>query len=289
MPRGSLTRESINAGYRSVFEQNADMRRAIITAPVEVLVDGYPWEGPDAAGAGRKRAPGGRRHDVVFRTLSVMFSLDTGALFSDLKSTLSGIPMTLIPLAIAEKEALTRVRDMLDVFVIDVGASATTLISILSGQMAYVAFMPWGTRRLAEILSRAQRRPLRDAQSDVRHYAEGLIRDDTVLAHTSAAVVRGAEEWKRNFVRALDGFYPSGPISPNVLLTGGGARLSEIRAAVEAPDWLGGFSAFRKPVVRVVDGSVFFGGDTLGGHIRGPEDAGLAALAAYSIYHHPLF
>lgn len=122
----------------------------------------------------------------------------------------------------------------------------------------------------------------------IREYAEGAAHLGLPAAVPDACR-EAAGEWKRMFVRALDAFYATGPLASQVLLTGGGSRLAEIRREAQASDWLGGFSFSRTPSVRVLDGAAFFGGDTLGGNLNGPEDAGLAALMIYSLRHHPLF
>lgn len=283
-----LTRKHIRDAYQRLFEEHADLRRAMIAVPVDVLVNGYPWTDPDAAPGGADATPHGSSDEIVFQTMALSLSVENGALFNGLKNALAGIPLAFLPLVVAEKEALASALNIRDAFFIDVGADTTALLSVREGRLLHTAFMPMGIRRMAEIAAKNYRYSVRDARLAMRHYAEGGRRDEA-FARASAAAAAGAAEWKENFLRALDAFYPTGPLSPMILLAGGGARYTEIRAVVEASDWLGGFSHDQKPVLRVLEGAAFFGGNTLGGNVQGPEDAGVAALMAYVMHHRPLF
>ncbi|MFY9463037.1 MAG: hypothetical protein WAP52_02535 [Candidatus Sungiibacteriota bacterium] len=281
-----LTRKSIREALRESFYQHADLRRTIISAPVEVLVNRYPirqeyWQENDTLSVSRAA-------EIQFRTLSLFMTVENGAMFAGIKNSLSGIPIEFIPLVIAEKEALVRDQNVRDAFLIDVGAEATALASIREGRLIHVAFMAFGIRRMAEIAAKKYRHPLHEAREMMRHYTDGSIRDEALI-QASAAVADATAEWKKIFLQTLDAFYPTGPLSPNVLLSGGGARFPEIRAVVSERDWLGGFSYAEAPSVRVLEGAAFFGGNTLGGNLQGPEDAGLAALMTYSMSKNLIF
>jgi len=280
-----LTRKHIRDAYQRLFEEHADLRRAMIAVPVDVLVNGYPWTDRDGASG---FAPAGLSDEIVFQTMALSLSVENGALFNGLKNALAGIPLAFLPLVVAEKEALASALNIRDAFFIDVGADTTALLSVREGRLMHTAFMPMGIRRMASIAAKNYRYSLRDARLAMRHYAQGGIRDKP-LAFASAAAAAGAAEWKENFLRSLDAFYPTGPLSPTILLAGGGARYPEIRAVVEASDWLGGFSYGQKPALRVLEGATFFNGNTLGGNVQGPEDAGLAALMAYVMHHRSIF
>lgn len=279
-----LTGAAIRAAHRRFLDDHADARRAMIVAPLETLVNGYPYRG-----SGEERNvpvvfPSRRGNEIIFRTLALYLSVENGALFADLKKNLAGIATIFIPLVVAEQEAVARGLGMRDAFLVDVGDETTALVSVRDGALAHMAFMPCGIRRMAEIAAKKYRSSLRGARIMMRGYAAGAGRDEALA---QAAAAEAAAEWKIHFVRALDAFYPIGPLAHTVLLTGGGARFREIRAAVEAPDWLGGFSYAEKPAVQVLDGAAFFNGNTLGGNLRGPEDAGLAALMIYPAHNHP--
>lgn len=284
-----LTRKNIREAYQRLFEEHADLRRAMIAVPVDVLVNGYSWTNPDAASGGTSTPPPrGSSDEIIFRTMTLSLSVENGALFNSLKNSLAGIPLAFLPLVVAEKEALASALNINNAFFIDVGADTTALLSMRDGRLIHTAFMPMGIRRMAEIAAKKYACPLREARMMIRSYAEGNL-SGTARDTASAAAAEAAAEWKIYFVRALDAFYSSGPLAPAVLLTGGGARFPEIRAVAEAPDWLGGFSYAEKPMMRILEGPALFGGTTLGGYLQGPEDTGLAALILYALRHKPLF
>lgn len=273
----------IREQYERLFSAHADTRRAMIVSPIETLVNDDPWAEDGQVSGRRLRAVKEYPDEVQFRILALYMSLENGALFGDLKNNFLGISVSFVPLVIAEWEAVVREMGQRDAFLIDVGAEATALVSIRTGRIAHTAFVPCGIQRMAVIAAKKYRFSVRNARIMMRNYAQGNLSGEALVA-ASAAAAEAATEWKLRFVRALDTFYPTGPLSPTVLLMGGGARFPEIRAAVEAPDWLGGFSHTEKPAARVLDGAAFFNGNTLGGHLSGTEDAGIAALIAHCIH-----
>ena len=90
------------------------------------------------------------------------------------------------------------------------------------------------------------------------------------------------------FIGALDAEYNHGPLAREVFLTGGGAEVPEIGLILRAGDWLNNFSDIQSPSVRILNGNTFFEGDSLDGFVRGPDDAGLAALIHYAGDNTPL-
>ena len=283
-----LTRTTIREAHQRLFDERVDLRRAMIAAPVEVLVNGYPlirqahWQENRVLCASRAV-------EIKFRTLALFMTVENGALFAEIKNGLSGIPMDFIPLAVAEKEALVRDQHIRDAFLIDVGVEATALTSIREGRLIHTAFMALGIGRMAAIAAKKYRHSPDEARRMMRQYGRGESMGDEPSASASAAAADAAAEWKRGLLQILDAFYPTGPLSPAVFLSGEGARFPEIRASAMAHDWLGGFSYTLVPSARVLEGAAFFGGNTLGGNLQGPEDTGLAALMAYALRHEPIF
>ncbi len=288
-----FTRRDIRALYHDLFTSQNDLRRAVIAAPVDVLVNGYPLSWPSRNGREQSDSilPHAQVKEVVFRTLSMHMTVENGATFAEIKNALGGMPIEFIPLAVAYKEAVVRGLGVRDTLVVDVGGAETTVLSIRDGRFAHVGFMPLGTRRFAEHLVKKGGQSFRDAQKTMRAYAVLAPVRQKDKAEQGIAVVSAsaARQWKRSFVSALDSFFSAGPIPETLLLTGGGAYIPELRSALLADDWMGNVSYARVPKLRVLDASGFFGGNTLGGHVDGPEDAGLAALAVYAMAHQPLF
>lgn len=282
--KGMLTWHDIHAVYRRLFAEHTDPRRATIASPIELLVNGYSlaWQdGWHTEGI----LPRSQVQEICFRTLGFTMALESGAVFMEVKKDFASVPIEFLPLALAEKEAVVKNLGIRDAFIIDIGGSETALVSVREGRFIHAAFMPFGTDRIAASLP--GRLPI-EARAIIRQYGMGMG-DASLRAEVSASVTRVAEDWKKQFVAVLDVFYPTGSLPATVLVSGGGARLREMRAMIEARDWLGAFSYTDQPSVRVLEGAGFFGGDTLGGNLQGPEDTGLAALILYAFQHQPIF
>lgn len=289
-----LTRRDIRAYYHDLFTRERDLRRAVIVALVDVFVNGYPLARPagDAADGGAV-LPRAQVKEITFRTLSLYLSVENGATFAEIKNALGGMPIEFIPLAAAHTWAVTSVLGMRDACVVDAGGSETTVLSIRGGRLAAAAFIPFGARGFGEDLSKKTGRSFAEAQKEMRVRAQALASPapagDGEKDPAAAAAGAAAARWKALFVASLGSFAASGPLPADLLLTGGGAYFPEIRAALMASDWMGGVSHVAAPRMRVMDGASLFGGDTLGGYLAGPEDAGLASLMAYAMTHKPMF
>lgn len=281
---GMLTRKDIRLAYERLLAGYMDPRRATIASPIEFTVNGYPlvwqknWQREEIL-------PRSQVQEVCFRMIGFRMALESGAEFIAMKNTLAALAIEFLPLAVSQKEAVARGLSLPDALIIDIGVSATALVSVREGRFAHAAFMPFGTGRMARML---RGRSPSEAHALMRQYAAGMA-DGQLRREVAEAVGRAADEWKKMFVATLASFYAGGPLSANVLLCGGGARLEEIRVVLGARDWLGDFSYTDAARVRALEGAAFFGGDTLGGNLRGPEDTGLGALMMYSLHHQPIF
>lgn len=289
---GMLTRQDINMQYHEIFKKETDLRRAAIVAPVWVRVNGYPLDGR-ADGRGENILPLARIEEIAFRVLSLSMTVENGAMFTEIKNTLGGMPISFVPLAVAYREAVVSGLAVRDSFVVDIGGSETTLVSLRDGGFSHAAFIPMGTRHGIQYLMKNNAYSFDEAQKAMRLHALALpghtAGGDGQNARVAAAASAAADRWKASFVSALGSFAATGPISPDLFLAGGGARFSELRAALLAPDWLGAVSYAAVPRLRILEGSSFFGGDSFGGYLAGPEDAGLASLVIYSQVHRQLF
>lgn len=315
-----LTRRDIRGMYHDLFTQETDLRRAVIVTPVELLVNGYPlaWQENWFSDAVLPRA---RVRDIAFRTLSLFMSVESGATFSEIQQALGGMPVEFIPMVVVQKEAIVKGLGARDAFIVDIGGNETALVSVRDGRFAHAAFIPYGTRRIAETFAKKSGYSFQESQAAVRQYGQALpgsspglppkaaITDvaeellpgapgereggdrarESVVALPDGAAADCAAAWKTLFVAALGSFAAAGPLPTDLFLTGGGARLPAFRAAVQASDWMGSVSYATTPSLRVLEGASFFGGDTLGGYVMGPEDAGLAALMVYARVHRAMF
>lgn len=278
-----LSRDDIRASYRGLFEKNASLRRAIIVAPAELLVNGYPlvWEENWKSDEALRRK---NIKDVKFMTMALTMPTEAGLLFGEIKNSFGGVAIEYLPLVIAEKEAIVRAFGMRDALIVDVRWHATACIAVKDGRFAGVGFTPFGMRRFVDLLARATGRAHHEAHDMLRRRAQSVGGADV------PSVVETAGEWKKFLIRTFDSIaVGAGPLPDQVIVLGPGAELPEIRNVLLAGDWLGAFSHAERPRLRAVDGAAFSGGDTLGGHLAGFEDAGLASLMVYSLYHKPIF
>lgn len=282
-----LSRRDIRNSYQRLFEKHANLRRAMVVAPAELLVNGYPLaqeeDGKSDVVLRRKDVK-----EIKFMTMALSMSMEAGALFAEMKNSFGGVGIEFLPLVIAEKEAVVHACGMRDVLVIDVRENLTACIAVKGGRFAGVGFIPFGTRRFAEALAKDLGRSLSKAHGMLRLYTQGI--GGPVRPRLSASVEKTAGEWKQSLVRVLDSIaVAAGPLSDRVVILGAGAELPEVRSALQANDWLGSFSHAERPRLRTLDGAAFSGGDTFGGYLSGFEDAGLASLMVYSLHHKPIF
>lgn len=286
-----LMRRDIRAYYHDLFARETDLRRAVIVAPVGVSVNGYPLarrlgdETDDGAVLPRAQVK-----EIAFRTLSLYLPVENGATFAEIKNALGGMPIEFIPLAIAHTEAVVGRLGMQDACVVDAGGNETTVIAVRGGRLLHAAFIPYGARGFGEYLRKKGGQSFAGAQKEMRLHAQAMPSLPAAREGEGSAVAAAAAaaRWKELFVASLASFAASGPLPADLLLTGGGAYFPELRAALLAPDWMGTVSHVAIPKMRVMDGASLFGGNTLGGYLGGPEDAGLASLAAYVMMHRPM-
>ncbi len=189
---------------------------------------------------------------ISFRTFLLYFPQDIGAALSAAKQSLGGLPIEFLPLSVIYQESIPRLSGISDAFLIDLGGEETTLTLLKEGTIAHVASFAFGAN----------------------HFSRGIA---------------GIASWKKMFLAGLESFYTVGPLPARVLLLGGGAYIPEVVNEVRNPDWIRDFSYASSPEVQILRAENFFQGDTFGGVLAGPEDAGLASLIIYSMYHKPLF
>ncbi len=200
---------------------------------------------------------------------------------------LGGIPIEYVPLALAYQEAIKKVFRLQDFFLIDVGERHTMLMRVREGAIVQSVSTPHGLWNFAKAISKTHSLSMEEAVEIRNHYVEESI--DRVPKGTQETLSKEMTMWRSAFMMTLDRFYRIGPFSEEVILCGGGARLPEIRAFLLEGEWMRGFSHFDRPTLRVVEGRALFEGDSLGGHLQGPEEFGLGSLIIYSLYYAPLF
>ena len=241
-------------------------------------------------------------HDVRFRTFVATFSREVGVALGSIKEMLGGIPIEFVPLAAVYQQAMFGGMALRDVFLVDLGGRSTSLMLLRDGELRQYVSFAYGMenialsvssgeeesdRRVKSGLEGVKSRPLSSGrESDImRDYIRGFLNEHQRLK-VAEFVRTGVQNWRAEFMKALDHFYHEGPLPSQVLVAGGGARLPEVQNALKASDWIRDISFVDSAEVSLFDGKALFGGESLGGCIQGPEDAALASTIWYVIHEH---
>ena len=283
----TLTSRDIRSAWQTAVAEAGEARRATIIAPVGLLVNKYPIQ-LRSVSTETEIAPRESIKEIVIRALKLYLPIESGVVLADIQKIAGRTQIEILPLAWIQYRAVTDSLGVGDALLVDVGGAETTIVAVRDGQFAHVEYMPLGVRHFIDAVRRTTGHPFADSRQIVRQYGQGLG-DERMRDSIAQALALAAGLWKTRFVRALNSFYTETALPPLVYLSGGGAYLPELRAAVQAADWLGKYSYAEKPMVRILEGNAFFGGDTLGGHLQGPEDAALAALVVHSLHPYPFF
>lgn len=262
--------------FQNLFEANRDPKLASLAYPFSFLANGYSTTPQIMEQVSVT--------EIGFQTLVLSFSEIVGARLAEMKQSLGGMPIEFVPLAAALKEAFVFSLGLQDIFLVDVGGEATTLILIKDGEVRQVGSFAVGAHHFLRGIAKISEMTLEEAESRKRQYIQGLA-GEKVRSKLQKFLGEESLVWKREFLAKLDFFYHIGSLPTKVLLFGGGAYLPEIVSILRGTDWLGGFSYTALPEVRIIEASSLFQGNYLGGFLQGPEDTGLASLIIYSLHH----
>ena len=281
--REMLTPSHIQKYFQDLFNKHREGTHAFLGYPIAVEINGYPVNIHSLA----SYDPASVR-EVTLRTIMLEFEDRAGSIFGELKQMFSGIEIELIPMQAAMAEVLGITCNIKDGILIDVGGSSTAVIFMRNAHLAQLSSFPIGSDRFSHRIIKVTGGKFVEAEDLKRQYSHGLISKDEQM-ELSHVFSEEAGEWKKGFMNALETYYPIAPLPQDFYLYGGGSYLPEVRSALWSRDILKKFSAFESPRVHIIQASQIFDSDSLAGHIRGPEDVGLASLMYYSLYHKPLF
>ena len=281
--RESLTPAHIQHYFQKLFDEHRDENHAFLGYPVVLEANGYPVD----IHALSKWDPSLIK-ELTLRTILLRFPDEIGSAFGELKKMFGGITIELVPKQGVYAESLTAALNIKNAMLIDVGGSLTTLMSIHDGLLNHIASFPIGAERFSHRIMKTRTGKFVEAQDITRQYTQGIMSKDeqSQLSHVMSEEV---EVWKRSLISALEEFYPLMPLPENFYLFGGGSYIPEVRSALWSHDLIKDFSSFQSLRVHIVQGNSIFNGDSLHGSLKGPEDAGIASLVYYSLYHKPMF
>lgn len=219
---------------------------------------------------------------LLFRALVLSLSRRVADALEEARFAWGSTSIAFVPLPIAYLQAAGSSAGTQDFLLIDVGGEETMLMRVRAGALESVRFFPVGAHEFARGIAKETGMPFREAEDGLRAFMRGTARV-AGLERVGEIKRRAGEKWKDAFLACLDQDYHLGPLSSEVVLTGGGAVIPEIEAAVRDSAWIKKFSYASAPAVRILTGTGFFDGGSLGGFLGGPEDAGLAALVTYML------
>lgn len=201
---------------------------------------------------------------------------------ASVKRELSGVAIDIVPLLFAEQETVVHALGVFDnTLLVDIGGAVTTLAFFHEGSIAGVMTYPIGADHFYKKFGEATGRSPKEAERDMRLLGESAV-DTSRLKKTSEELRAEIDAWKKEFLRSTAAFGRIGPFSGRVLVTGVGAHISGILSFLRSSEWIRHVSYVDMPRVKILVGRDAFGGNSLEGNFRGPEDFGLASLAWYA-------
>ena len=281
--REMLTPSHIQKYFQDLFNEHREETHASLGYPIAVEINGYPVNIHSLA----SYDPSSVR-EITLRTIMLEFEDKAGLIFGELKQMFSGIEIELIPLPAATAEVLGITCHINDGILIDVGGSSTEVMFMHNAHLLQLSSFPVGSDRFSHRIVKTTGGKFVEAEDLTRQYSHGLISKDEQM-ELSHIFSEEAIKWKKEFINALEAYYPIAPIPEDFYLYGGGSYLPEVRSALWSRDIVKKFSAFESPRVHIIQAPQIFNNDSLIPHIRGPEDVGLASLMYYSLHHKPLF
>lgn len=278
--------------FKDLFSAHQEPAQSLFAYPVALFANGYaiPMKAIDE-GRGVRFLPlqaHGSPKTIAFRTLTLRMPSEIGEALESAVNKWNGVSINFVPLALAYRDAFTQFPGARDALLIDIGGEETSLICLKEGVIVWMRSFPFGVHEIVRALAHGMKSSFREAENFLRNSLQGMDRN-LRPARVQGIITEKSATWRERFIVALDEEYHHGPIEPEIFLTGGGALVAEIGAALRAVDWLKNFSPHTSPSVQIVAANRLFGGDSLGGFMGGPDDAGLAALIHSTAHAAPLF
>ncbi len=277
--KGKISPQKYSAVFRNLWEEHRSSSEALIANPLEILVNGYGVDPQDFAGDSG---------ELNFRVSAFSIPENVSAMLLEAKRSLGGMPIEITPTVLPEAAELQRLFKEKDFFWIDVGGEHTGCAMVKDGVLAEAVSFPVGVRHFIRGIAKTVGVSFEEAEDLKRQYIQGIVSEST-KARLGEFLAGESKFWEEEFGKALDDFYHIGPVPRRIALLGGGANLPEIQWILREGRWLAGRSWVEKSEITVLGAERFFAGNSLGGYLQGPEDAGIAALMQYSIHRKFLF
>lgn len=281
--QADISHAALCTNFERLFSEHRDPKRMMLAYPVDMTANDF-----DVDTATLLREGGRTIKEITFRTLLLSLDGEFGSGLYNLKNMFGGITMEFVPMIAAYREAIVRSLAVENFFFANIGAEATLLMLIKNRRLAGFTTFNLGAEHFTDEIVKAKKISQTQAGDLKRQYAQGSMDKDESLK-ISRMMNPAFDEWKSLLLSSLDSFYHLGPMPPDIYLCGGGSYLPEIRGLFASPEIMKNYTCGKSCSVRLVMGSTLFQGDAVDGFLKGQEDAGLAALVYYSLYHQPMF
>lgn len=230
---------------------------------------------------------GGMPKSLAFRVCTVSFSKEVGFAFENAENILGGVPLRFVPSPLVLAASTAQAQKIEQAIVVEVNDAETLVMAVKQGTLAGFAVFPVGVANFARRVGERRGVEYQEAKEVIRQISYGIqyASEPQKIEEAMGAV---CEVWKRKFREAMDSLYCYGPFSGEALFLGEGAYILPLRSYLGSAEWLEGISYAANPRLRILEAPAFFEGDAFGGILHGPEDAELAALMHYSLFHKSL-
>lgn len=202
-------------------------------------------------------------------------------LFRELKQSLGGMPIEFIPAGVAVQFSVCREFSIAQALLVDVGGEQTSCVLVEDSEFKNFASCGIGFRSFVQAAAQAFSSTPENAESAMRNAVQGLAADTRL----KEVLEKQGALWEKSFFEMLDELYHLGPLPAQVYLYGEGAYLPVIQEKLRTSEWIKNYSNAASSYVRVMSGESLFGGHSLDGLTRGPEEADLAASLYYALHH----
>lgn len=275
-PGRNISKKELAGEFRALFREEQRKRNLLSAEPIAIEANGYPVS-PETL----LRAP---IEHLLFRVFSISLEKEVGNQFENIKKIFGGMPLVFVPVAVALAESIGVLENISDALIVEINDAETSLILVKKGKFDAFSVFSFGSAHFMRRVG-ARRGVLREGAREMIRQASYGLTIASEKQKTADLLLTAFESWKKNFSEALDSFYIHGPLSGDVLLAGEGAYILPIRSYFAGEEWLETISYAARPRLRILEASSLFGGASFDGILQGPEDARIAALLRYSMFH----
>lgn len=278
-----IGREELKSAFKQLVDESLDHGHAVIAHPVGITANGYDCDADTLI-----RQDPALVNEIGFRLIVAIPGEEISEDLYRLRQMFGGISIEFIPLMAAYTDGIVGGLGASDTFFVDIEWGSTLLALIGGGRLLHIASFPSGARQFVEMIAREKHISIAQAHAIERQYIHKWITEEVKSAYRPL-FAKASSQWQEAFTGELDAFDHLGIIPSDILISGQGAYIPEIRQAFSDTRISQRFDAASPLKTILLNGTAIFGGNTINETIGGCEDAALASLLFYASGHKPLF